>query len=143
MAVTLDIGEKTVIHPSQKETVGNRLAYWALAREYGIKGVAFSGPVYKQSHTTATNKLLLTFDYADQGLTSFGKPLRDFEIAGEDKIFYPAEAVISTEKGGSVLVWSEQVKNPVSVRYAFKNWVEASLFNVQGLPASSFRTDNW
>lgn len=143
MAVTMDIGERTVIHPAQKEQVGNRLAYWALAKDYNIKGIAFSGPVYKQLEKTANGRLMLTFDYCEQGLTSFGKPLTDFEIAGDDKIFYPAQAMIRNDKNGVLVVWNDAVKNPVSVRYAFKNWAEGSLFNTQGLPASSFRTDNW
>lgn len=79
-----------------------------------------------------------------QGLSSFGKPLADFEIAGEDKVFYPANAVINNkDKGDGITVWSDSVTKPVSVRYAFKNWAEGSLFNSQGLPASSFRTDDW
>lgn len=143
MAVTMDIGERTVIHPAQKEQVGTRLAYWALAKDYNIKGIAFSGPVYKQLEKTANGRLMLTFDYCEQGLTSFGKPLTDFEIAGDDKIFYPAQAMIRNDKNGVLVVWNDAVKNPVSVRYAFKNWAEGSLFNTQGLPASSFRTDNW
>ena len=143
MAVTMDIGERTVIHPAQKEQVGNRLAYWALAKDYNVKGLAFSGPVFKELQKMANGRLMLTFDYCDQGLTSFGKPLTDFEIAGEDKVFYPAQAMIRNDKNGVLVVWSDAVKNPVSVRYAFKNWAEGSLFNTQGLPASSFRTDSW
>ncbi len=143
MAVTMDIGERTVIHPAQKEQVGNRLAYWALVKDYNMKGIAFSGPVYKQLEKTANGRLMLTFDHCEQGLTSFGKPLTDFEIAGEDKIFYPAQAMIRNDKNGVLIVWSDSVKNPVSVRYAFRNWAEGSLFNTQGLPASSFRTDEW
>lgn len=143
MAVTMDIGERTVIHPSQKEQVGTRLAYWALAKDYNFKGIAFSGPVYKNMQKNANGKMMLTFDYAEQGLTSFGKPLTDFEIAGEDKVFYFAEAMIHKDKNGVLIVWNDAVKNPVSVRYAFKNWAEGCLFNTQGLPASSFRTDDW
>ncbi|MES2773860.1 MAG: sialate O-acetylesterase [Bacteroidota bacterium] len=143
MAVTMDIGERTIIHPSQKEAVGNRLAYWALAKDYNFQGIAFSGPVYRDMQKAANGKMVLNFDYCEQGLTSFGKPLTDFEIAGEDKIFYPAEAMIHKEKSGVVVVWNDTVKNPVSVRYAFKNWALGCLFNTQGLPASSFRTDNW
>jgi sialate O-acetylesterase len=143
MAVTLDIGERTVIHPSQKQQVGERLAYWAFAKDYLIKGIAFSGPVYKTMEKTPKGKIILHFDYSEQGLTSFGKPLTDFEIAGEDKVFYPAEAMINIDKPGVMIVWNDSVPNPVSVRYAFKNWAQGSLFNTQGLPASSFRTDNW
>lgn len=143
MVVTMDIGERTVIHPSQKEQVGNRLAYWALAKDYTIKGVAFSGPVFKKLQKTGDGKIILSFDYSEQGLTSFGKPLTDFEIAGEDRIFYPATAIFTNKKSTSITVWSDAVKNPVSVRYAFKSWAQGSLFNTQGLPASSFRTDEW
>lgn len=143
MAVTLDIGEQTVIHPSQKETVGNRLAYWALAKDYQVQGVAFSGPVYRDMQVLDKGKVSLRFNFCDQGLTSFGKPLRDFEIAGEDRVFYPAKAVINNNTPQSILVWSDSVSHPVSVRYAFKNWAEGSLYNTYGLPASSFRTDNW
>ena len=143
MAVTMDIGERTVIHPAQKEQVGNRLAYWALAKDYNVKGITFSGPVYKQLEKTNNGRVMLTFDHCEQGLTSFGKPLADFEIAGEDKVFYQAQAMIRSDKNGAVIVWNDTVKNPVAVRYAFKNWAEGSLFNTQGLPASSFRTDDW
>lgn len=143
MVVTMDIGDKSVIHPAQKETVGNRLAYWALAKEYNYQGISFCGPVYKSMQKNASGKIILTFDHCEQGLNSFGKPLTDFEIAGEDKVFYPAEAIINKDKNGIVTVWSDSVKNPVSVRYAFKNWADGCLFNTQGLPASSFRTDSW
>lgn len=143
MVVTMDIGEQQVIHPAQKETVGTRLAYWALAKDYGLQGIAYSGPVYREMKPTNNGKIVLFFDYCEQGLTSFGKPLTDFEIAGEDKQFFPAEAVIDRDKKGSITVSSDRVPKPVHVRYAFKNWAQASLFNTQGLPASSFRTDNW
>ncbi len=143
MVVTMDIGERTVIHPTQKEPVGSRLAYWALVKDYNFPNIAFSGPVYREMRQTGNGKVLLTFDYSEQGLTSFGNPLENFEIAGEDKVFYPAEAMIHKDKSGSVVVWSDAVKNPISVRYAFKSWADGSLFNTQGLPASSFRTDNW
>lgn len=142
MAVTMDIGEETIIHPAQKEQVGNRLAYWALAKNYDIKGLAFCGPIFREMQIN-NEKIILKFDYCELGLNSFGKPLTDFEIAGEDKIFYPAQATIQKDKIGQVIVWNDSVKNPIHVRYAFKNWAQGSLFNVQGLPASSFRTDNW
>lgn len=99
--------------------------------------------MYKQMQVTEAGKVILTFDHANMGLSSFGKPLLGFEIAGEDKVFYPAEAMIVQDKQGLVTVWNDQVKKPASVRYAFKSWAEASLFNTAGLPASSFRTDDW
>jgi len=64
-----------------------------------------------------------------------------FEIAGADKVFHPGKAKINSDK--SVSVWSNEVSNPVAIRYAFKNCIEGSLYNTEGLPASSFRTDNW
>jgi len=143
MVVTMDAGEQKLIHPSNKEVVGNRLAYWALSKDYQIKGIGYSGPVYKQLEKTTDHKIIVSFDYSDLGLSSFGKTFSDFEIAGEDKVFYPAQAQIYNDRKGALIVWSDSVKNPVSVRYAFKNWAVASLFNTHGLPASSFRTDNW
>jgi sialate O-acetylesterase len=143
MAVTMDIGEPNLIHPSQKEPVGNRLAYWALAKDYHIPGIAYSGPVFKKMEKTEDNKMILAFDYAEMGLISLGKQLTEFEIAGEDKVFYPAQAKVVNDKRGSLLVWNDDVKKPVAVRYAFKSWAAGSLFNTQGLPASSFRTDDW
>lgn len=143
MAVTMDIGEKNNIHPAQKETVGNRLAYWALAKDYQLKGITYSGPLYNDLKISNDGKAIVSFKHAELGLNSFGKPLLNFEVAGEDKVFYPAQAVFTKDKNGSITVWSEAVKNPVSVRYCFKSFAEASLFNIQGLPASSFRTDNW
>lgn len=143
MAVTMDIGEPRVIHPSQKEPVGNRLAYWALSKDYGAGGIAFSGPVYQSVEVKGDSTIIVTMDHCEQGLSSFGKPLTDFEVAGADKVFHPAEARIITDKKGKIMVWGKEVKNPVAVRYAFKSWVVGSLYNTQGLQASSFRTDSW
>lgn len=143
MVVTMDIGDRTVIHPSQKEQVGDRLAYWALAKTYQIKGVAFAGPIVKTAVQNKEGRMVLTFENCPNGLTSFNKPLTQFEIAGEDSVFHPATAMINKDNPKLVIVWSEQVKNPKSVRYGFKSWTDASLFNTEGIPASSFRTDDW
>lgn len=143
MVVTLDIGEQYMIHPANKETVGNRLAYWALAKDYNIKGLSYCGPVYNKIEYIRNDTIALSFKYAELGLNSFGKTLTDFEIAGEDKVYYPANAFFAKGKPEWVAVTSEKVKNPVHVRYAFSNWVVGSLYNTQGLPASSFRTDDW
>jgi sialate O-acetylesterase len=143
MAVTLDIGEQFLIHPAQKEMVGSRLAYWALAKNYNVQGIAFSGPVFDKIESNKNDTITLSFKYAEMGLNSFGKPLTDFEIAGEDKVFHPANAFFTKGKLQWVSVTSDSVKNPVHVRYSFKNWLQGSLFNTAGLPASSFRTDSW
>src|SRR5699024_137644 len=138
-AVTLDIGTEHPIHPPYKEKVGDRLAYWALAKTYGIEGIDYSGPIYK-SMSTKNGKAYLQFTHAQMGLTSFGDSLSHFTIAGEDKVFYPAKAKI-TRRG--LVVWNNKVPHPVAVRYGWKNWLVGHLFDTYGLPASSFRTDNW
>ena len=140
MAVTMDIGDFNCIHPAEKEKVGNRLAYWALAKTYGIKGIDFSGPVYMEMEIKGS-EIHVYFDYADEGLTSFGKKLKYFQIAGDDKVFYPAEATISGK--GRVIVSSDEVEGPVAVRYGWFDFASGNLFNNAGLPASSFRTDKW
>jgi sialate O-acetylesterase len=139
MASLMDIGEKDNIHPANKEVTGVRLAFWALAKTYGEKGFAFSGPVLKEMKIEGS-QAKLTFDYADNGFTSYGKELSCFEIAGKDKRFYPAKAMIV---GTGITVVSPMVTEPVAVRYAFRDFIVGDLFNTEGLPASSFRTDDW
>jgi sialate O-acetylesterase len=139
MAVTMDIGNPKDIHPRNKKDVGNRLALWALAKTYGQSDIVYSGPLYK-SIKIEGKKARVSFDYVESGLMAKGGDLTHFEIAGENKVFYPATAVIDD---GTVVVKSDKVKKPVAVRYAFYNTDEPNLFNKEGLPASSFRTDNW
>lgn len=139
MAVALDIGQQMDIHPKNKQDVGDRLARWALAKTYGRKDIVYSGPIYKKMRIE-DGKIRIFFDYADDGLTARDGVLSDFVIAGADGHFVPAQAVID---GNTVLVSSEAVKKPAAVRYGWSNWVVGSLFNKAGLPASSFRTDDW
>ena len=139
MAVTMDIGEQSTIHPPRKEQVGQRLAYLALAKTYGMEGFGYHSPAY-DSFTVKGNTAIIKFKNAFNGLTSFLKDLSTFEVSGADKHFYPAKATIN---GSTVVVMSENVKNPVAVRYAFKDFVVGDLFGTDGLPVSSFRTDDW
>lgn len=139
MAVLMDVGEERSIHPANKEKGGVRLAYLALGNTYGIKGFSYASPEY-ESMTVNDGVAVLKFQNVANGLTSFGKPLSLFEIAGEDKVFYPAKAVLS---GSSIKVSAEAVKAPVAVRYAFKDFVIGDLYGNEGLPVSSFRTDDW
>lgn len=139
MVVTADAGKELSIHPPDKMTVGKRLAYCALARDYGFSQLPFQGPVYK-SMKIHNDTIDLIFDHAQNGLYAGAKDLTLFEVAGEDKVFHAAEAKITAT---GVRVRSNQVKDPVAVRYAFKDWFTGELFNTEGLPASSFRTDNW
>jgi sialate O-acetylesterase len=139
MAVTMDIGEEKDIHPRNKHDVGDRLARWALAKTYGQEGIVYSGPIYREMQVK-DGKVRVSFDSVDGGLVATDGQLRDFEIAGADRKFVPAEAVID---GDTVIVSGNEVKEPVAVRYGWSNWVTGSLFNKAGLPASSFRTDDW
>lgn len=132
MAVLLDIGEENDIHPENKKDVGERLALHALKNQYNLNRVA-NGPLYR-NHVRKGFRIEISFDHIADGLVSNGK-LTGFEIAGKDSIFYPALAKISNNK---VIVSSNMVINPVDVRYGWKNWFEAKLFNSEGLPASSF-----
>jgi sialate O-acetylesterase len=138
MVSALDVGMETDIHFMDKTTLAQRSAYWALGKTYGIKGINYQSPALKAMQIDG-NTAVLTFNHAPY-LTSYRKPLTLFEIAGEDKKFYPAKAVI---KANQLTVSSENVAKPVAVRYAYKEWVKGELFNNDGLPASSFRTDNW
>lgn len=141
MVTTLDIGSPNFIHPMDKETVGTRLAWWALADTYGRTGFGYKAPIYKSLEISG-NKIYINVDNAEQGLCPMWTELKGFEIAGKDKVFYPAKAEIETNTC-RLAVSSEKVSEPVAVRYAYKNYAEASVFNIYGLPLVSFRTDNW
>jgi len=139
MAVTLDIGNPKNIHPANKEDVGKRLALWALAKTYGKK-VAYTGPLYK-SMKIQKDKINILFDNAGAGLViNKLNGEHNVLIAGEDKVF--KKAVIKL-KGTTLTVSHPEIIKPAAVRYAWGNTDEATLFNKEGLPASSFRTDNW
>jgi sialate O-acetylesterase len=139
MACIMDLGEKDNIHPADKKTGSERLALLALTNTYGKSGFASSGPTLKDM-TIEGQVVKLTFNNASNGLTSFGKELSCFEIAGADKRFSPANASITDE---GITLMSPDVSVPVAVRYAFSDFIIGDLFNIEGLPASSFRTDNW
>lgn len=138
MAVITDVGDSTDIHPRNKVVPGTRLAKWALAKTYG-QVIPYSGPVFK-SIKVKDGKAVLTFDYIDKGLTCSSDNLTGFVVAGNDRQFYPATAII---KGNTVEVSAPEVTNPVAVRYDWDKFFRASLFNTAGLPASPFRTDKW
>lgn len=141
MIILSDIGYAKTIHPMNKQEVGQRFAYLSLGKVYGMKGFAVTGPIYK-SMKVEGNRAEITFDNTDRGLTTYHKPFSGFEVAGEDKVFRPASAKFG--KGSrTVIVWSKDVPRPVAVRYGFRNYFDGCLFNSVGLPASSFRTDNW
>ena len=141
MVTTMDIGHPVFIHPVDKETVGERLALWALGATYGRKGFGYAPPVYKAMEKK-DKRIYVDFINSEKGIYPMWTDLKGFEIAGEDKVFYPAKAEIETSTT-RLVVWSDKVANPVAVRYTYKNYVEASIFGLAGIPVAPFRTDNW
>jgi sialate O-acetylesterase len=140
MAVTIDAGEWNDIHPLNKKDVGERLALAGEYLAYGDKNVVYSGPVY-QSHKIEGNKIILTFNNVGSGLIAKGGgELHYFAIAGADKKYVWAKTIIENDK---IIVWSDEVTDPVSVRYAWADNPEGvNLYNKDGLPASPFETDD-
>lgn len=140
MVVTIDLGERNTVHPPQKKTLGERLAAMALSNTYGIKGIPCRFPTYL-SHEKKENKITVTFDNAPMGLKFYGD-IYGFEIAGEDRKFVPAQVEI---KHRHATVWSDEVQNPVAVRYGFKNFPSPipNLVSTNNLPVAPFRTDNY
>lgn len=139
MAVTMDVGHPTDIHPLQKWEVGERLARWALAGPYGRKGLDPHGPQYL-SQQAAGASLTLSFSHADGLRTTDGKAPTHFLLAGADRKFHPAEARIV---GTTVVLTSAAVSQPVAARYGWGEADMPNLCNAQGMPATSFRTDDW
>lgn len=141
MAVTTDIGNPDDIHPKNKKEVGNRLAANALNNLYGKKQVC-TGPTFL-SFTKENNKITVTFENTGSGLTTKNdsNTVNGFEIAGENQVFYKAQAVIIN---GKIVVFSDEVTYPVAVRFGWIGDASAcNLFNAEGFPAVPFRTDSW
>ena len=155
MAVAIelaDIGNPHDVHAKNKKDVGERLALWALAKDYGKKNLVYSGPLFKAMKVEGS-KIRIAFDSVGSGLIVATKKgydpvvkepqgkLQKFAIAGDDKKWVWADAVID---GKTVVVSSPEVPKPVAVRYAFAaNPDGCNLYNNEGLPASPFRTDEW
>ncbi|HAU36320.1 MAG TPA: sialate O-acetylesterase [Phycisphaerales bacterium] len=139
LALAIDLGEATTIHPPNKQDVGKRLALWALAKVYG-KQIAFSGPMY-ESMKVEGGAIRVRFSHVGKGLAArSGAALEGFQIAGQDRKFVWADARID---GDSVVVRSEKVPAPAAVRYAWARNPKGNLYNDAGLPACPFRTDDW
>lgn len=139
IAITMDLGTKDCIHPPKKKEVADRLLYNALHKTYNYKTIEYAGPVL-DAMEAKDGGLNLKFKNTYNGVYAYDT-LEGFEIAGSDKVFYPATAKIIDRK--TVLVSSEKVTNAVAVRYCWDNWAVGTLYNTNFLPASSFRTDNW
>ncbi|NER17826.1 sialate O-acetylesterase [Spongiivirga citrea] len=144
MVVTSDVGDCLDIHPARKKEIADRLAYWALAKQYDVQGIQYVNPLYKSMKVEA-NSIRIFFDKStadkSSGLSSFGEEIVGFTIAGKNKRFYPAKVTINKDR--TLTVYSAEVKKPVAVRYLFSSCFEGNLFNIAGLPVSPFRTDSW
>ena len=140
MVVVTDlVPDTTNIHPTIKIAVAKRLSDLALNQTYGFTDIVCQSPVYSDHHIEK-DKIKIQFSNAASGLMVKGDKITSFEIAGEDKIFFPAQVKI---EGNSVIVSNKNIKSPVSVRFAFNNTAIPNLFNKEGLPVNLFRTDDW
>lgn len=140
MVATVDTGEKDVIHPSRKKEVGERLAALALTKTYGLDlGTDAVSPSLRKVEFDA-DKAIVTLNTAS-GVRIVESETSGFELAGEDRVFYPASARLL---GSDTLeIRSGQVKEPVAVRYCFRNWCVGTVFNASGIPLAPFRSDSW
>ena len=139
MAVAMDIGEKTNVHPKNKQDLCDRLARIARANVYGEK-IEYYGPMY-DSMRVEGQSIRVKFTHAGGGLVAKGGDLKWFQIAGADRNFVDAAAKID---GNTIVVTAPGVAAPVAVRYAWNRWPEgANLYNADGLPAPQFRSDDW
>ena len=139
MAVITDAGDSADIHPRNKEIVGRRLSLWALAKNYAKKDIIYSGPLYRSMKVEGDN-IRIHFDFSEGLMIRDATVLTEFTIAGANRQFIPAQARI---EGNTVVVSAVGVKQPVSVRFAWKNFMRPNLYNKAELPASPFRTDDW
>lgn len=154
IAATTDLGNPSCIHPAKKREVAARLAYLALANDYGVEGLPAPAPTYKSMEREG-DKLVLSFDnlserhtwndpdsfrgFDERGVVRLG----GFEVAGEDRVFHPAQAGFKRWEN-RIVVGSEAVQEPVAVRYAFRNYCsEANVMTTMGQPLVPFRTDDW
>ncbi|TYK37036.1 sialate O-acetylesterase [Bacteroides pyogenes] len=137
MVTTTDVGSEKFIHPPHKIKVGERLAYWALAKTYGHEGFLYSGPLYK-SHILKGNVVEITFEHGSQGLIPENQCLKGFEIVDNYGKILPAKAEV-INGSARVKVWNDSVSQPTEVRYCFRNYMEGNLCNNAELPASPFR----
>ena len=138
--------EFTQIHPTQKQQVGERLAYTALNRDYGFEGLMYKSPSFKDMQVKDDAIFIHLEDNYHTDAPFEG--MEGFEIAGEDKVFHPATARHFWQEGGgywdeAIKISSPEVKHPVAVRYCFKNFQIGNVKNAGNLPLFPFRTDNW
>ena len=127
------------IHPKNKTDVGKRLAYMALSKTYHVPGIEAYGPVYK-SMEVKDGAVVLSFDHAEEGFNRLSG-MEGFEVAGSDKVFYPAKAEVFNNR--QIKVTCDKVAQPVAVRYCFRDFQPGNVANLRELPLYPFRTDDW
>lgn len=133
MAITTDVGDSLDIHPKRKKQVGERLALWALAKEYGYEG-EYSGPLFERAYTQG-GRVVVTFTHAAGLHTVDGKSVRSFEVAGADKVFRPVKATIENDR---IVLQTPGNFTPAFVRFGWRPYSDANLINSDNLPASTF-----
>ncbi|HEY4205844.1 MAG TPA: sialate O-acetylesterase, partial [Puia sp.] len=140
MVVTTDlVSDIGNVHPSDKHDVGLRLANWALAETYHHPGLTYKSPLYDKM-VVDKDKVIVYIDHPGSGLVARGKEVAEIYIAGVDRVFHPAQAVVEKDR---LIVRSRDVPHPVAVRYGFSNTAIGNIFNREGLPLGPFRTDDW
>lgn len=139
MAVTMDIGDRDCIHPANKREVGRRLAYWALAKDYGKNDFAYSGPIFNRMEWDG-KRAILWFDNTGGGVSPLEVDLAGFEAAGEDGVWHRARGRVECETG-TLSVYCDEIGEIKAVRYGHLPYFEATLFDNFGLPASPFVTN--
>ncbi len=137
MAVLLDVGDSVTIHPPYKKEVGERLAYLALNKTYGLRHLPCESPTY-QSMEIKEGYLIINFNHAPLGIMIYG-PVRDLEVAGADGNYHSAQAQWTKE---GLKVWSDEVPEPKAVRYGWCNYTKGALFSPFGLPVAPFRSED-
>ena len=140
MAATHDVGELNCIHPSHKKEVGDRLAYLALANDYGRGGIDVNTPVATKFEFKK-GEAIVSFDVSNFGMSPRSTDLDGFELAGEDGVFYPAKGHVNRGTNTIKVYKCPQVPNPVAVRYAWSNWCPPTLYSSFGIPASPFTSE--
>ncbi len=144
MVTLSDVGEHDCIHPRYKRAAGERFAYWALGDTYGYKGIEYRAPEFAQMQILAPAGKLparaaLRFDYAQMGLSLPADSLSEnFEVAGEDGVYYPAQMKFVSKAEYPIQLWSDQVDQIKSVRYGYKDYFKGDVFNNFGIPLSTF-----
>lgn len=137
MAVSSDKGDSLDVHPRDKRPIGERLARWALHKEYGFSNLLPSGPLFKSAQVEG-KQVVVDFLYGKGLQPSNGKEIIGFDIAETDGLYYPAKATIQGER---IILHSSQVKTPHFIRYGWQPFTRANLMNAEGLPASTFREE--